>query len=69
MGQFSLTLGIWAVFINLHPALLCRLLVQGYRTPLTEQVMPDLHPREKACNVVPKFLANWAMEMKRARAR
>ncbi|CAG5123107.1 unnamed protein product [Candidula unifasciata] len=32
---------------------------QGYREPLTEEDMPDLHPRDKCQTVVPKFMYYW----------
>ncbi|KAK7486632.1 hypothetical protein BaRGS_00022157, partial [Batillaria attramentaria] len=44
-----------------------RLLLQGYSTPLTEEVMTDLHPRDKSSTVVPEFLRNWSKELSTAR--
>ncbi|BFZ09598.1 hypothetical protein BsWGS_12637 [Bradybaena similaris] len=35
------------------------LMSQGYKQPLTEEVMPDLHPRDKSETVVPRFLRSW----------
>ncbi|CAG5119030.1 unnamed protein product [Candidula unifasciata] len=35
------------------------LMSQGYKQPLTEENMPDLHPRDKSETVVPRFLHRW----------
>ncbi|XP_005090015.1 multidrug resistance-associated protein 1 [Aplysia californica] len=36
-----------------------KLMLQGYKTPITESVMCDLHPRDKCESVVPRFLQRW----------
>ncbi|KAL8579573.1 hypothetical protein ACOMHN_025526 [Nucella lapillus] len=46
-----------------------QLLLQGYKSPLTEHSMTDLNPREKSCNVVPRFLKRWTTELDQARER
>ncbi|CAL1532770.1 unnamed protein product [Lymnaea stagnalis] len=36
-----------------------RLMRQGYKSPLTEDALPDLHPRDKCKTVVPRFFKYW----------
>ncbi|KAK7481440.1 hypothetical protein BaRGS_00027291 [Batillaria attramentaria] len=36
-----------------------RLMVAGFRSPLTEDDVDNLHPRQEARNIVPRFLKHW----------
>ena len=34
-------------------------MVRGYKCPLREDTVDDLHPQQKADNVLPSFLQHW----------
>ena len=44
-------------------------MLQGYKKPLTESVMTDLHPRDKCQTVVPRFLQHWEKAVKSRKKR
>lgn len=37
-------------------------MISGYKTPLTEDKIFKLNPREQSKNVIPKFEAKWKRE-------
>lgn len=45
--------------MQLTNLILLRLMVEGFKAPLTEEKVNDPNPQQLAKNVIPAFLKNW----------